>query len=226
MSADAYCNGLVRERDVDRYLSTLYAPAAVRPALFALHALDLELAEVVRTTTEPMLGQIRLAWWREQLQTLDAGARPAHPVLTALADEALPRGIAGSSLEPLEDANLALLDEDPAAHAAARSRLFEAALRLLAPEAGPDAVAWARSVGEGWAIVDLLRAGRAATDDLTDRAERCLAASPMPRGARVLGGLAALARRDLAVLKAGGRPETRGTPGRQLRLLWSIVSGR
>src|SRR5688500_15300158 len=99
MTAADDCATLVRDRDRDRYLATLYAPAAVRPALFALHALDIELAAVVDPTTEPMLGQIRLAWWREQLQALDSGGVAAQPTLAALAAEVLPRGISGASLE-------------------------------------------------------------------------------------------------------------------------------
>ena len=39
------------------------------------------MGEVVRTTREPMLGPIRLAWWRERLEELDAGAAPAEPRL-------------------------------------------------------------------------------------------------------------------------------------------------
>jgi phytoene synthase len=37
----------------------------------AVQALDLELESVVAGTTEPMIGEIRLAWWREALQGLD-----------------------------------------------------------------------------------------------------------------------------------------------------------
>jgi phytoene synthase len=212
----------VRERDLDRYLAALYAPAAVRPALLALHALDLELAEVVRTTTEPMLGQIRLAWWREQLQALDAGARPAQPVLAALADHLLPAGVSGASLEPLEDAWLALLADDLAAYAEARAVLFAAAARLLAGAPVPGIEA----LGAGWALVDLARSGREIAAEALADAERLLAPPRVDGPARQLAGLAALARRDLAELRAGRLPGARGTPGRQARLLWSIVSGR
>ena len=79
MTSDDYCAAAVRDGDLDRYLATLYAPSAARPGLFALHALDLEMAAVVRSTTEPMLGEIRLAWWREQLDKLDRQAPPAQP---------------------------------------------------------------------------------------------------------------------------------------------------
>lgn len=226
MAIDDANEQLVRERDFDRYLATLYAPAPARAGLFALHALDLELAEVVRTTTEPMLGQIRLAWWREQLQALGIGVPPAQPVLAALAGELLPRGIAGGSLEPLEDAYLALLDGDVAAHADARATLFEAGVRLLVPSPDAALIDRARLVGTGWALVDAGRkGGELAAPDL-DRAEAALRPVRVPSAARPLFALAALARIDLAALRAGRPPAPRGTPGRQARLLWSIVTGR
>lgn len=226
MSLDDACAALVRERDRDRYLATLYAPAAVRPALFALHALDLELAEVARTTTEAMLGQIRLAWWREQLQALDQGAPSPHPVLAAVANHLLPTGTSGASLEPLEDANLALLDGDIDAYAGARSLVFEVALRLLVKEPEAGLVEWARSAGKGWAIVETMRGGGAADAGLLEMADRLLARRPVPAPARMLAGLAALARADIAALRAGGKPAPHGAPGRQVRLLWSIATGR
>jgi phytoene/squalene synthetase len=46
----------VRTADPDRYFSTLFAPAALRPCLFALYALNAELARVAQTVREPMLG--------------------------------------------------------------------------------------------------------------------------------------------------------------------------
>lgn len=219
------CADLVRQRDLDRYLATLYAPAAARAGLFALHALDLELAEVARTTTEPMLGQIRLAWWREQLQGLDASATPAQPVLAALAAHVLPAGIAGASLEPLEDANLALLDDDVGAYAAARALLFDAALRLLIPAPEAGLTARARAIGTGWAVAEVARAGHAVPEATLDDAAAKLAPAKTPSAARPLFALGALARADLAALRRGARPTPRGGPGRQARLLWSIVTG-
>lgn len=217
---------LVRERDLDRYLATLYAPPAARAGLFALHALDLEMAEVTRSTTEPMLGQIRLAWWREQLQALDAGGRPAQPVLAALAAHLLPTGISGASLEPLEDAWLALLDEDIEAHAKARGRLFTAAAEVLLLGTDASAIEHARQLGAGWALVDIARGGVAIGEGLLARAGDLLASTAVAAPARTLSGLAALARRDLASLRRGRMPGPRGAPGRQARLAWSILSGR
>ena len=67
-------------------------PASVRPAFATLWNLDLALADVVATTTEPALGAIRLAWWRERLEDLDAGKLPpGEPRLSAIARQLLGR---------------------------------------------------------------------------------------------------------------------------------------
>ena len=71
----AACAATVRRADPDRYFSALFAPAERRPFLFALYALNHELARVAESVREPMLGQIRLQWWREAL----AGARTSKP---------------------------------------------------------------------------------------------------------------------------------------------------
>lgn len=52
----------------DIRLALAHTPASVRPALATLFALDQRLARIVGQTTEPMLGQMRLAWWREALE--------------------------------------------------------------------------------------------------------------------------------------------------------------
>src|SRR5499427_171057 len=88
---------LVRRHDRDRYQTALFAPAARREALFALYAFNYEIARVRETVTQPMLGQIRLQWWREVLDAAYAGApsRP-HPVVipmtAAIRDFGLTRG--------------------------------------------------------------------------------------------------------------------------------------
>src|SRR6516164_4607503 len=58
---------LVRRHDRDRYQTVLFAPAARREALFALYAFNYEIARVRESVTQPMLGQIRLQWWRENI---------------------------------------------------------------------------------------------------------------------------------------------------------------
>src|SRR5580698_11046207 len=63
----------VRAADPDRYFSALFAPAALRPQLLALYAFNHEVARVAETVREPMLGAIRLEWWRETVEGAHRG---------------------------------------------------------------------------------------------------------------------------------------------------------
>ncbi|MGL4543454.1 MAG: squalene/phytoene synthase family protein, partial [Polymorphobacter sp.] len=196
MNADGP-QAFVHAVDRDRYIATLYAPAALRPALFALFALDLELAQVVAATTEPMLGEIRLAWWREQLDRLDTKPAPAQPTLAALAQEVMPRGVSGKSLDALEDAHLALLLDEHFDAVALEHHIdrrggtvFAAAATLL----GGD-VAVARRFGKLWALGDFVRRGERTphlSRELLIAAREALAIGVCPPGLRPLAALAAL----------------------------------
>jgi NADH dehydrogenase [ubiquinone] 1 alpha subcomplex assembly factor 6 len=79
------CLDMVRQQDRARYLTTLYAPPAARPKLWALHAFNLELARISDTVSEPMIGEIRLTWWQETVESLYAGTARKHDVAEALA---------------------------------------------------------------------------------------------------------------------------------------------
>jgi phytoene/squalene synthetase len=74
----------VRAADPDRYFSALFAPAALRPQLLALYAFNAELARVAETVREPMLGAIRLEWWRETAEGASRGAPRNHDVARGL----------------------------------------------------------------------------------------------------------------------------------------------
>jgi phytoene synthase len=176
----------------------------VRPAWLALHGLDLELESVVAGTTEPMIGEIRLAWWREALQGLDAGRVPAQPLLQLIAAEVLPKGVTGAELAGLEDRWLGMIGAElvPESHFAGGGLLFSWLARL----AGADA-AQGRALGEAWAAGEPPAAGVAA---------------PL----RPLAGLARLAARDAARARAGEAPEARGSLARQGLLLKTVALGR
>lgn len=87
----------VRAHDPDRYLATLFAPHPARAALMALYAFNVDVARIPETVSEPMLGEIRLQWWRDALQTLEQGDVTGNPVADALGaalrDHALPKPI-------------------------------------------------------------------------------------------------------------------------------------
>lgn len=73
------------EADKDRYLGTLYAPAAFRPALATLYLFKAELARIEQRVSEPHIGSIRLQWWREVITSMSEGDVPDHPLASALA---------------------------------------------------------------------------------------------------------------------------------------------
>src|ERR1700744_6034078 len=75
----------VRAADPDRYFSALFAPAARRTLLLALYAFNAEVARVAETVREPMLGAIRLEWWRETAEGAHKGTPRNHDVARGLA---------------------------------------------------------------------------------------------------------------------------------------------
>src|SRR5436309_13774837 len=98
----------------DLGLALTYVPLRDRGAVAGLCAIDAAMGDVVRTTSEPMLGPIRLAWWRERLEEIDAGGEaPAEPRLQAVARDLIPRGITGADLAALERGWLRLFDPFP-----------------------------------------------------------------------------------------------------------------
>lgn len=76
----------MRAHDADRFFSALFAPAETRRYLFALYALNYELARVGEAAREPMIADIRLAWWRETVEGARAGRPRNHDVAKALAE--------------------------------------------------------------------------------------------------------------------------------------------
>lgn len=72
-------------------------------ALRTLFDLDTRLGGIVRSTREPLVGQMRLTWWREALIRLDAAEAPAEPLLRAIQLHLLPTGISGARLATMID---------------------------------------------------------------------------------------------------------------------------
>ena len=73
-----------RRDEPDRYLSALLAPAAAQPALLALAAFAGEMARIPASVREPMMGEIRLQWWRDAVAAAALGGNSGHPVADAL----------------------------------------------------------------------------------------------------------------------------------------------
>src|SRR5918994_1208498 len=100
----SYIASELRRHDHDRYLTCLFAPRARRGQLFALYAFNLEVAKTAEVVSEPMLGQIRLQWWREAVAGIYAGAPPRHEVIRPLGDAVRARRLTREHFERLLDA--------------------------------------------------------------------------------------------------------------------------
>ena len=85
-SADQYCLDLLKLGDRERYLSVLFAPKEKRGSLAALYAFNLEIARIRETVHEPMIGEIRLHWWRDAIAGGRADSNDQNPILDSLLD--------------------------------------------------------------------------------------------------------------------------------------------
>ena len=112
----SYCGQEVRRYDNDRFLTGLFAPAERREALFALYAFNLEVAKTRAVVSEPMLGQMRLQWWRDAVDAAyGGGAVPVHAVVQPVAGAIRAYGLTRGHFERLIDAREADLDDEPPA---------------------------------------------------------------------------------------------------------------
>lgn len=145
--------------DPDRVFALGHVPARHRAAVAAVWALDEQLGQIVASTTQPMVGQMRLLWWREALEK----RVPGHPLLAEMT-AAFDCGIEAEALGGLIDGWEELLEPLPfdearlAAFAKARGgALFALTARICG-------VAWAPGAGAGWALADF---GLRCSDEVT-----------------------------------------------------------
>lgn len=135
-------------------LALAYAPSHSRGAFLALLALDARLAEVVRSASEPMLAQIRLAWWRDILAREGEDRPQGEPLVAALGEW----GDGAGDLVALVDGWESLVDEGPLttdgirAFCEGRGAAFAALAKVVECHEASEA---ARSAGQAWALSDL-----------------------------------------------------------------------
>lgn len=157
----------VKKHDNDRYFCTLFAQDAVRERLFALYAFNQEIAKIRETVTEPMMGFIRLQWWREAIEEVYAGTPRNHAVVNALYDSLQQTPLSAALFEQLLTAREHDLDEEPPLNtealvsymAASSSSLFQLSLEACAVTA-PEAHQAAYHLGIAWGLVGYMRAIR------------------------------------------------------------------
>lgn len=214
----------------DLGLALTYVPLRNRGALAALFAIDRAMGDVVRSTKEPMLGPIRLAWWRERLEELDENsAAPAEPRLQQVERELVPRGVMGRELAALESGWLRLFDPFPWTVQTSEAIWFRGNL-LFGLGARIVSCADERIQGAGglWALVDVARhcSDQLSREMLLEQARafaRGLGGVRFPGPLRPLSMLTVLAMRDC---RRGEPFEREGSPPRVAAMLRHRFSGR
>lgn len=164
MHAADHCERLVREEDRDRYLSTLFAPAASRPHLFALAAFNAEVARIRSAVSQPAAGEIRLQWWREAIEGKRPEEAAAHPVASALIDTIHAFRLPVGAFDRLLEARIADLYDDPIGTLGdlegysgdTQSALIQLSALVLAEGATPSGDA-AGHGGVAWTLTGILR---------------------------------------------------------------------
>jgi len=163
-----HCTEQVRRGDKDRWLTALFArEGPARNALMALYAWNLELARIPDTVSEPLLGQMRLQWWRETVEGILADAPRRQPIARALHRAVRLGGLERSALDGIltarerdvaaePPADLAALEVYAAATGGALAVL--AGRCLTAGEASVEADAALCSAGTAYALAGLMRA--------------------------------------------------------------------
>jgi phytoene synthase len=157
----------VRAHDIDRYLSALLAREPARSDLMTLYAFAAEIVRIPNLVSDPLLGEIRLQWWRDALSRScgngeAAAARTGAPLADALADVARRHRLPPGLLIGMADARSFDLAREPMPDAQAlraflaktEGALFNLAARVLgaqesaalerASEAAGDAVGLVR----------------------------------------------------------------------------------
>ncbi len=163
----SYCGKEVRQYDPDRFATAMFAPHALRDGLFSLYAFNLEVAKTREAVSEPMLGEIRLQWWREAIDGIYAGTPRRHEVVQPLAALIARHGLTRRYFDDLIDMRAQDLSDDAPATLDALERYAEGTsstlvwLTLEALDVRSDAaMAAGRHVGVAWALTGLIRAMR------------------------------------------------------------------
>jgi phytoene synthase len=213
---------IIRTSDPDRYIASLFAPTAKRPLLFALYALNHELAKIADNVREPMMAEIRLQWWRDALEEARAGKPRGHDVLQGMAAVFANADIPQEPLDAMIDARVLDVSGETFVDMAALETYADATsgnlMRLASRVLNGPADEPAREAGIAYALTGILRAvpfhaarrklflplDLLAAENLD--AEDVFAAREIPKIKRVFDALAVRAREHLAAARRLAKP--------------------
>lgn len=69
---------IVRKGDADRFMSVMAAPPDMRQRLFTLYAFNVELARAPWASSEEMIAEMRVQFWRDVVAAIGEGRTAAH----------------------------------------------------------------------------------------------------------------------------------------------------
>jgi len=192
------CLIALKQGDPDRYWACLFSPEHHRSALASLYAFNLEMAKTREIVSEPMIGEIRLQWWREAINGERAEEAIAHPIAGPLVAAIRRYRLPVQPLLDLIDARVFDLYDDPLGTVSeleaycgqTDSALFRLASIILADGgeigsadlAGHAGVAfgiagllsafpWHAARGQRYIPAEVLERYRVPTEDITSRRE-------------------------------------------------------
>jgi phytoene synthase len=164
--AAAQITAVARAGEPDRYLAALLAPPSQREALRALAAFAAELARLPhRAVREPLMGEIRLEWWRAALGLGEGeGESGGHAVVAAVRAAARDHGLPATLLAGMIDARAAELQLDPFQDDAAlrdfldktEGALFALGCRVVGVGEGAEVAAASAAAGRAYGLTRLL----------------------------------------------------------------------
>jgi len=158
LPADGALDDTVRRADPGRWLASRFvADLRARADVVAIYAYDHELDRAGRVTSNALLAEIRLTWWREVLDEIYSGrAVRRHPAALSLAEAVRRRGHPRGLLEAMIDARIDSPDDPIAWADAVGGSATVLAARTLDPDVDVQAAALA---GRVWGLIQLRRSG-------------------------------------------------------------------
>lgn len=198
LSADtAACAALVEKGDPDRFAATMAARPAAREKLWSLYAANIEIARAAYASDEPLVAEMRLQWWADEVDRLTAGQEGRGEVAAALGPLLRARPDIAPQLAGLIEARRWDCWREPFGDAAtfvayldatAGNLAWAAALALDAPPVAEQPVrqfAWGAGLANWLDAVPALKGrGRTPLPDEGDDAIRALATEGLARIAR------------------------------------------
>ena len=199
----------------DRYLAALLAPVTVRDDLVTLAAFSAEIGRIGIDVSDPVLGEIRIQWWRDALDATNKWTLSGNPIADAFADVVARHQLSTDDIHGFLDAHVhALYSVSPPDVEALRQELilkdgtaFAFAVQILGVAHDGPSAAMIENAGIAYALARLglrlpyaLARGRmplppqwidgsAAPDPaMLQQAMSCLTAEARPRLRSVLEG--------------------------------------